>query len=57
MPAEYQQSLIKRAMFDINGDKSPGHDWCNAAFFQKNWDILGNDIVDDVTYFLPKNAC
>lgn len=50
---------IKAAMWSINGDKAPGPDGYNSAFFQKNWEIVGSDVVSAIqsffaTGFLPR---
>jgi len=35
------EAEIKAAMFSISGDKAPGLDGFNAAFFQRNWNMVG----------------
>lgn len=35
---------IKKAMFTINEDKSPGPDGYNASFYQKNYIVIGPDV-------------
>ena len=35
---------VKTALFSMNPDKSPGPDGFQAFFFQKCWDILGEDL-------------
>ncbi|XP_031124298.1 uncharacterized protein LOC116027009 [Ipomoea triloba] len=37
---------IKRALFDMKPDKSPGPDGLSPGFFQQYWDILGRDVVN-----------
>ncbi|XP_058222932.1 uncharacterized protein LOC131332652 [Rhododendron vialii] len=36
---------VKVAIFAINGDKSPGPEGYNASFFQKNWTVVGDEIL------------
>lgn len=36
---------IKATMFSIGGDKAPGPDGFNAAFFQRKWDKIGDNVV------------
>lgn len=36
---------VKRAVFAMHQDKSPGMDGLNPAFFQVYWDIVRNDVV------------
>ncbi|XP_058180059.1 uncharacterized protein LOC131298595 [Rhododendron vialii] len=42
---------IKKALWSINGDKAPGPDGYNSLFYQQNWGVVGQDLVQAVTYF------
>lgn len=42
---------IKTALFDIDNDKASGPDGYSSAFFKKFWDIIGNDVTNDVCEF------
>jgi len=42
---------IKEALFQMNPDKAPGPDGFNANFFQKNWDIVKDDVVQAMLSF------
>jgi len=42
---------IKTAVFQMNPDKAPGPDGFNAFFFQKNWDIVKNNVIQAVLQF------
>lgn len=35
---------VKRAVFSMHLDKSPGPDGFNPCFFQKNWEIVSRDV-------------
>ena len=35
---------IRRALFSLNPDKTPGPDGLTAAFYQRFWDIVGDDL-------------
>nr|GLL41908.1 uncharacterized protein LOC105173793 [Ipomoea trifida] len=51
---------IKVALFDIDDLKAPGPDGYSAAFFKKNWDIIGDDLVKVVQEFFvsgPISCC
>ena len=43
--------VVMRAMFSLKKDKAPGPDGFNAAFFHKNWAIVGTDVVMAVQSF------
>ncbi|XP_058216931.1 uncharacterized protein LOC131327817 [Rhododendron vialii] len=47
---------IKRALFSIDGDKSPGPDGFNASFFQKNWAVVGKEVIDAVLSFFHSGS-
>lgn len=42
---------IKAALFDIGNDKAPGPDGYSSAFFKKQWNRVGNDIIRAVKEF------
>ena len=42
---------IKEALFSIHPDKAPGPDGFSASFYQSFWDIIGDDVVEDITSF------
>ncbi|CAH9085418.1 unnamed protein product [Cuscuta europaea] len=42
---------IKDALFDIGDDKAPGPDGYSSAFFKKNWNIVGEDVIRSTKEF------
>lgn len=42
---------IKTAMWAIKGGKAPGPDGLCSNFFHKNWDIVGEDVVQAIQLF------
>ncbi|XP_062021223.1 uncharacterized protein LOC133737733 [Rosa rugosa] len=48
----YRREEIELALKDMNPSKSPGSDGMPARFFQKFWNIIGNDVVDVCLRFL-----
>ena len=42
---------IRQAMFKMNLDKSPGPDGYNAAFFQRNWNLVKGDVTSPILCF------
>lgn len=59
VPAQFHGQLIapvsateiKAALMSIHGDKASGPDGYNSNFFQKNWDVVGEDFVRAVSSF------
>ncbi|XP_058216995.1 uncharacterized protein LOC131327886 [Rhododendron vialii] len=45
---------IRGALKSIKGDKAPGPDSFCSSFFQHNWDIVGQDLIDAVLLFFEK---
>ncbi|KAE8781172.1 hypothetical protein D1007_45617 [Hordeum vulgare] len=43
---------VKRALFDMAPSKAPGMDGFTSGFYQRHWDVLGEDITADVLEFL-----
>jgi len=43
---------IKTALLQMHPDKAPGSDGYNAHFFQKNWDLVGDDICRAIQSFI-----
>uniref|UniRef100_A0A803PJY6 Reverse transcriptase domain-containing protein n=1 Tax=Cannabis sativa TaxID=3483 RepID=A0A803PJY6_CANSA len=52
----YNDSEIKRAAFQLASDKAPGSDGYNGSFFQKNWHIVGTDVLEAAKGFLNGDA-
>nr|GEY06324.1 RNA-directed DNA polymerase, eukaryota, reverse transcriptase zinc-binding domain protein [Tanacetum cinerariifolium] len=48
---EVSNEEIKRAVWDCGIDKAPGPDGFTFGFYRRYWDIIGNDVVDDVKWF------
>lgn len=44
-------SEVRKAVFQMHPDKSPGPDGFNPGFYQKFWDIVGTDVVRLVQNF------
>ena len=47
----FMDEEIEKAIFYLGGDRAPGPDGFPAAFFQKYWHIVGNDIVEALREF------
>ncbi|XP_021843644.2 uncharacterized protein [Spinacia oleracea] len=54
MDAPITDEEIRKAMFDIGKDKSPGPDGMIAEFFQKYWDKIGEKVIEGVREFFRK---
>nr|GEY47174.1 RNA-directed DNA polymerase, eukaryota [Tanacetum cinerariifolium] len=48
---EVSNEEIKRAVWDCGIDKAPGPDGFTFGFYRRYWDIIGNDVDDDVKWF------
>lgn len=42
---------VKQAVFNLGVNKAPGPDGLNGVFFQKNWEIIQNDVLLVVSSF------
>ena len=43
---------VKEVLFSMHPDKSPGPDGVNPAFYQKFWNIIGQDVTDACLHFI-----
>ncbi|XP_030479441.1 uncharacterized protein LOC115696692 [Cannabis sativa] len=48
-PITYDE--VRRALFQMHPDKSPGPDGMTPGFFQKYWSVVGGDVVSQVRMF------
>nr|GEW33814.1 hypothetical protein [Tanacetum cinerariifolium] len=51
MTRQVTKDEIKKAMFDIGDDKSPGPDGYTSLFFEKGWDIVRDDVCNAILDF------
>ena len=42
---------IKEALFSIKPEKSPRPDGFNVGFYQSNWNLVGQDVINAVKSF------
>jgi len=42
---------IKEALFQMNPIRAPGPDGYNASFFQRNWQVVGDDLCSAAQHF------
>lgn len=47
---------VKLAIFNMHPDKAPGPDGMTPAFFQKNWQVIGKDVVQVIRHFFENGA-
>lgn len=47
---------VNSAIFSMHPDKSPGPDGMNPAFYQRFWDIIGNDVSSACINILSNNS-
>ncbi|XP_074303032.1 uncharacterized protein LOC141637455 [Silene latifolia] len=49
--AEVSNDEIRKAMFDIGGNKAPGPDGFNSQFYKDTWEITGESVIKAVKDF------
>ena len=47
---------ITQAVFSIHPDKAPGPDGFSASFYQSFWDIIGDDVAEEIRNFFTSNT-
>ena len=53
---EFQREEVVEAVFSMHPTKASGPDDMSAIFYQKYWDIIGNDITNTILNVLNSNA-
>lgn len=56
LSAPFTVQEIKRALFDMHPDKSPGPDGMSVLFYQKCWNIVGEDVTEAALKILNDGA-
>ncbi|KAL9670481.1 hypothetical protein QQ045_008034 [Rhodiola kirilowii] len=46
--APFTEGEVKRALFQMHPSKAPGLDGFSAMFYQRNWEIVGQEVVREV---------
>jgi len=46
--APFSREEVKKALFSIGDLKAPGPDGLHAIFFKRFWNMLGDDLIDEV---------
>lgn len=54
MLAPVDPKEVKSALFSMHPDKSPGPDGMSPDFYQKYWQIVGEDIVELIQHFFNR---
>ena len=57
LTTDFSTEEIKKAVFMMHPNKSPGPDGFTAGFYQRHWDLIGNDISNIVLSFLNGGTC
>ncbi|CAM8886139.1 unnamed protein product [Rhodiola kirilowii] len=45
--APFTGGEVRRALFEMHPTKAPGLDGFSAVFYQSNWSIVGQDVVNE----------
>ena len=53
---EFQREKVVQAVHSMHPTKPPSPDGMSAIFYQKYWDVIGNDIINTVLNVLNSNA-
>ena len=53
---EFQREEVIQAVHSMHPTKAPSLDDMSAIFYQKYWDVIGNDIINIVLNVLNSNA-
>ena len=49
---EFSASEVRDALFEMAPSKAPGVDGFTAGFYQRHWDVVGEDVTKAILGFL-----
>ncbi|KAL9671576.1 hypothetical protein QQ045_009146 [Rhodiola kirilowii] len=56
LTAPFQPAEVRRAVFQMPPEKAPGMDGFGPLFFQKNWELVGEDIINQCLDILNEDG-
>ncbi|CAM8965988.1 unnamed protein product [Rhodiola kirilowii] len=56
LSSSFSRMEVQNAMFQIGSTKAPGPDGFSALFFQENWDLVKDDVIQYVLRFLNEGV-